>query len=71
MLALAFFACSCAAAAATLPLGGALPRPDVSLRRAGAMGAVAVPLRLKGGGRLNLGKEDKSDQQMADDAALR
>ena len=75
LAALAVLACACAgqAGAATAPLG-TLPRPALALRRAGSAsdnGGRYSPLRLKGGGRLNLGATEKTDEQMAEAEALK
>ena len=71
LTALALLACACATGAAAPP--SPRLRPAFALRRAGGPnghGALYRPLRLKGGGRLNLDKREKTDVEMAEAAAL-
>jgi len=78
LLALSVVACSCAAAGAHSPLSAT---PAVILRRASASAdgatlsrcsgaAGASCLRLKGGGRLNIDKREKTDVEMAEADAV-
>ena len=72
LAALAVLACACGAGASTAP-HGTLQRPGLALQKAGNVAGHVVPfrpLRLKGGGRLNLGNKDKSDAEMAEADAL-